>query len=99
MADELRADLAGLDELSAQLASIARRIDDTQNAFLAATFDLGSLNIEAALESFERTWDVGRRRIHDDIDALGTMLSDSVSTYEQTDQQIAQALTPDPSAA
>lgn len=98
MADKLQADLLGLSDLSTNLASIAKKIDDTQNAFIAASFDIGSLNIEGALESFERTWDVGRTRIHDDIDALGTMLSDSVKTYEQTDQQIAQALAPDPSA-
>jgi len=96
VADKLQADLHGLSELSTQLGSIAKKIDDTQNAFIAASFDIGSLDIEGALESFERTWDVGRKRIHDDIDALGTMLSDSVATYEQTDQQIAQALAPDP---
>ena len=96
MADELHADLHGLSELSTHLGSIAKKIDDTQNAFIAASFDIGSLNVEGALESFERTWDVGRTRIHDDINALGTMLSDSVASYEQTDQQIAQALAPGP---
>lgn len=96
MADKLQADLHGLSELSTHLGSIATKIDGTQNAFVAASFDIGSINIEGALESFERTWDVGRKRIHDDIDALGTMLSDSVTTYAQTDQQIAQALAPDP---
>lgn len=94
MADRLQADLAGLSELSKNLGSIATKIDGTQNAFAAATFDLGSLAIEGALEDFERTWDVGRKRIHDDIDALGTMLSDSVKTYHQADEQIAGALTP-----
>jgi hypothetical protein len=92
MADRLQADLAGLSELSSNLGAIATKIDGTQNAFLAASFDVGSLPIEAALESFERTWDVGRKRIHDDIDALGTMLSDSVKTYKQADHQIAAAL-------
>jgi hypothetical protein len=94
MADRLQADLAGLSELSTHLGSIATKIDGTQNAFLAATFDLGSASIEVALEGFERTWDVGRTRIHDDINALGTMLSDSVKTYRQTDEQMANALTP-----
>ena len=98
MADKLQADLHGLSELSTHLGSIAKKIDDTQNAFIAASFDIGSLAIEGALESFERTWDVGRKRIHDDIDALGSMLSDSVATYEQTDQQIAQALAPEPTS-
>ena len=95
MADRLQADLAGLSELSKNLASIATKIDGTQNAFVEATFDLGSMDIEGALEDFERTWDVGRKRIHDDIDALGTMLGDSVATYTQTDEQIAAALKPD----
>jgi len=95
VADRLQADLAGLSELSKNLGSIAAKIDGTQNAFLAASFDIGSVGIEAELENFERTWDVGRKRIHDDIDALGTMLSDSVTTYEQTDEQIAAALKPD----
>ncbi len=99
MADKLQADLHGLSELSTQLGSIAKKIDDTQNAFIAASFDIGSMDVEGALESFERTWDVGRKRIHDDIDALGTMLGDSVTTYEQTDQQIAQALAPEPGPA
>ncbi|MEP6842017.1 MAG: hypothetical protein ABJA11_00765 [Pseudolysinimonas sp.] len=94
MADRLRADLAGLSELSKNLASIATKIDGTQNAFIAATFDLGSMDIEGALEDFERTWDVGRKRIHDDIDALGSMLGDSVKTYQDADTQIAHALTP-----
>jgi uncharacterized protein len=94
--DRLQADLAGLSELSKNLGSIATKIDGTQNAFVAATFELGSMNIEGALEDFERTWDVGRKRIHDDIDALGSMLSDSVATYSQADEQIADALTPDP---
>ena len=96
MADRLQADLAGLSELSKNLASIATKIDGTQNAFVEATFDLGSMDIEGALEDFERTWDVGRKRIHDDIDALGSMLGDSVKTYKQTDEQIAQALAPQP---
>lgn len=95
MADRLQADLAGLSELSSNLGSIATKIDGTQNAFVQASFDLGSVAIEAELENFERTWDVGRKRIHDDIDSLGTMLSDSVKTYKQTDEQIAAALTPD----
>ncbi len=99
MADRLQADLAGLSELSTHLGSIATQIDGTQNAFLAASFDLGSVPIEVALEGFERTWDVGRTRIHDDINALGTMLSDSVKTYKSADKQIADALTPHESAA
>ena len=99
MGDRLQADLAGLTELSSNLGSIASKIDGTQNAFLGATADLGSVAIEAELENFERTWDVGRKRIHDDIDSLGTMLSDSVATYQQTDEQIAAALTPDDTAA
>ncbi|MFW8745037.1 type VII secretion target [Mesorhizobium japonicum] len=93
MADHLKVDSAALRELSGQLSKIATDIDGTQNAFVAATFDLGSLPIEAALEDFERTWGVGRKRIHDDIDALGSMLSDSADTYDSTDQQIAHALT------
>lgn len=95
MADRLQADLAGLTELSSNLGSIATKIDGTQNAFVQASFDLGSVAIEAELEKFERTWDVGRKRIHDDIDALGTMLGDSVKTYQQADEQIAAALTPE----
>ena len=98
MADRLQADLAGLTELSSNLGSIATKIDGTQNAFIGATGELGSVLIEAELENFERTWDVGRKRIHDDIDSLGTMLSDSVKTYRQTDEQIAAALTPDDAA-
>lgn len=98
MADRLRADLAGLTELSTNLAAIATKIDGTQNAFLAASFDLGSVGVEAALEEFERTWDVGRTRIHDDISALGSMLGDSVTTYQQADQQIAGALAPQQTA-
>ncbi len=94
MADRLKADLAGLSELSANLGAIATKIDGTQNAFIAASFEIGSVAVEGALESFERTWDVGRKRIHDDIDALGSMLSDSVKTYEQADHQIAAALAP-----
>lgn len=94
MADRLQADLAGLSELSKNLASIATKIDGTQNAFLGATLDIGSVAVEGALEDFERTWDVGRKRIHDDIDALGSMLGDSVKTYQQADEQIAEALTP-----
>jgi predicted nucleotide-binding protein len=98
VADRLQADLAGLSELSSNLGSIASKIDGTQNAFVQASFDLGSVAIEAELENFERTWDVGRKWIHDDIDSLGTMLSDSVKTYTQTDEQIAAALTPDDAA-
>jgi hypothetical protein len=94
VADRLQADLAGLSELSKNLASIATQIDGTQNAFLGATLDIGSVAVEGALEEFERTWDVGRKRIHDDIDALGSMLGDSVKTYQQADEQIAEALTP-----
>jgi uncharacterized phage infection (PIP) family protein YhgE len=99
MADRLQADLAGLSELSTNLSSIATKIDGTQNAFIQASFDLGSALIEAELENFERTWDVGRKRIHDDIDSLGTMLSDSVKTYKQTDTQMADALKPDDTPA
>jgi hypothetical protein len=99
MADRLKVDSGALRELSGQLTQIASDIDGTQNAFLAGSFDIGSVGIVAALESFERTWDVGRKRIHDDIDALGTMLSDSADTYDQTDTQIAQALTADDSGS
>jgi Excreted virulence factor EspC, type VII ESX diderm len=98
VADRLQADLAGLSELSKNLGSIATKIDGTQNAFVQASFDLGSVAIEAELENFERTWDVGRKRIHDDIDSLGTMLSDSVKTYAQTDDNLAAALKPDDTA-
>lgn len=100
MADRLQADLAGLTELSSNLGAIATKIDGTQNAFVQASFDIGSVLVEAALENFERAWDVGRQRIHDDINSLGTMLSDSVTTYAQADQQMAAALAPsdDPSA-
>lgn len=93
MADHLKVDSSALRGLSAQLSTIATDIDGTQNAFVAATFDLGSLNIEGQLETFERTWDVGRTRIHDDINALGSMLSDSADAYDKTDAQIATSLT------
>jgi alpha-D-ribose 1-methylphosphonate 5-triphosphate synthase subunit PhnG len=95
MADHLKVDSSALRELSTQLSTIATDIDGTQNAFLAGSFDIGSVSVVAALEDFERTWDVGRKRIHDDIDALGSMLSDSADTYDSTDQQIAQALSKD----
>jgi hypothetical protein len=98
MGDRLQADLAGLSELSTSLGAIATKIDGTQNAFLAATFDIGSVGVEAALGEFERTWDVGRTRIHEDITALGSMLGDSVKTYRQADEQIASALAPQETA-
>jgi hypothetical protein len=93
MADQLKVDSAALRELSGQLSKIATDVDGTQNAFFGAYLDIGSDPIVSALEDFERTWDVGRKRIHDDIDALGSMLSDSADTYDSTDEQIAKALT------
>jgi hypothetical protein len=93
MADQLKVDSGALRELSGQLSKIATDIDGTQDAFSGAYLDIGSDPVVNALEDFERTWDVGRKRIHDDIDALGSMLSDSADTYDSTDQQIAKALT------
>lgn len=98
MAD-LVVDVDGLEALADCLEGIRNRLAGDRRALDTARDEVGSGEVWAALDHFERRWGDGRKKIQGNAKNLTEMLRSSAKAYRQTDQQLAddlqQSMSPD----
>jgi hypothetical protein len=89
---DLSVDVAGLRTLAGTLRSVRGSLDATRSVIEAARDEVGSDDVYDALDSFESSWDDGRGRIDENIQAMTEILDESADAYEQTDADLADSL-------
>lgn len=95
-ADRVSVDLSGLDALASNLASIRSTMNATRSTLGYYHGQLGSAEIESALDDFEHDWSDGRRKIDENANKLATMASESARVLRQVDADLTTNLTTDP---
>lgn len=91
MAD-LEVDLDGLDAFAGNLRSIRERLQDAKTDLRGHDDALGHEHVIDKLNRFEDRWRDGREKIESNCDVLGSMVSQSVATFRQTDTDLANSL-------
>jgi hypothetical protein len=89
---DLEVDLDGLSAFAGGLDRIRSALDATGDTFDAYHDDIGSGTVSGALDHFKDHWHDGRRKIMDNAKNLSSMVHESVDTYTQTDDNLAQAI-------
>lgn len=92
MADRLQVDLDGLTALAGTARDVRSRLNATRRVSHATRDVMGSSVVSDALESFEDHWDDGRGQIDKNLQAMGEILDESVTTYTDADTQLANKL-------
>ncbi len=90
---DLYVDLDGLSDFADRLGRIVRALDAAKNALRGHDHALGDDTVVDALHRFEDRWRDGREKITDNATSLGTMVTESVRTFRQVDQDLATAIT------
>lgn len=90
---DLSVDLDGLSDFAGRLARINDALDGAKRALRGHDDDLGDGTVVSALDRFEDRWRDGREKIEDNATTLGTMVTESVATYRQADNDLAGSLT------
>ena len=92
VADHLRADLAGIEQVSRSLAGLGQAF-----AALTTVTDegpaAGDAGLASALHDFATNWSDKRDALIGQLDQLSTLADQAVHAYHQTDVTLAQALT------
>ncbi len=91
MAD-LVVDLDGLDRLAGALERIQSQLARAKADLHAGSDVLGDSEVVDGLDRFEERWRDGRKSISENAETLHTMLTESVRTYTDADQQLAAGL-------
>ena len=90
---DLSVDVAGLRSLAQTIRSVRSTLHATRSVIEAGRHDVGDDRVYDALDDFENHWDDGRGQIDKNIEAVGEILDESASAYEQTDTDLATQLT------
>ncbi|WP_146239728.1 DUF6507 family protein [Curtobacterium sp. MCSS17_011] len=92
MAGKLLVDLMGLGELQNDLTTVHSTLEQAHKRVDASDDEIGSGTVQNALHDFDDRWGDKRDKISESTKALADMLSSSIETYTETDEQLAQAL-------
>lgn len=92
MAGKLLVDLMGLGELQNDLSTVHSTLEQAHKRVDASDDEIGSGTVQNALHDFDHRWGDKRDKISESTKALADMLSSSIETYTETDEQLAQAL-------
>ena len=87
MAD-LEVDLDGLVSFAGTLDRVRGRLDGARAQLRGADDELGDAAVVEGLEHFEAHWRDGRESIATNAETLSTMVTDSVRTYRQVDDDL-----------
>ena len=90
---DLSVDLDGLDAFARRLERICDALAGAERALRGADDALGDETVVDALHRFEDRWRDGREKIEDNATTLATMVTQSVATYRQADDDLAGSLT------
>lgn len=91
MAD-LTVDVDGLESLTSTIRDIQARLNDTKDLIDDTRGAIGSGTVCDALDHFQSHWKDGRKHINKNADTMASMLSDSVSAYRKTDEDLNNSL-------
>ena len=90
---DLQVDLDGLTDFAARLDRIRSALEAAQDDLRGHDGALGHERVVDGLSRFEDRWRDGRDKIEANAETLSTMVTESVRTYRQTDDDLAGALT------
>ena len=90
---DLSVDVNGLRTLAQTIRTVKSTLDSTRATIDANRDEVGDDRVYDALDDFENHWDDGRGQIGKNIEAMGEILDESASAYEQTDTDLATQLT------
>ena len=94
MADpDLQVDLDGLTSFAGRLDRICDALESAKDVLRGEDSALGDGTVIDALHRFEDRWRDGREKIVDNAATLSTMVTESVATYVQADDELAASLT------
>lgn len=94
MADKLRVAGDTLASLSTQLGTAAGLLDNSVSGLSGHQDAIGHAGVRDAVAQFERHWGDGRTRIRERAQTLSQVVTDSLASYDDTESDIAAALTP-----
>lgn len=90
--DRLVVDLDGLEAFAGNLDSIRSRMNGTRSLVDGYAGDLGSAEVEGALDDFESNWSDGRKKIDENAGRLATMAREAAKGLRQADDDLAQGI-------
>lgn len=93
MADQLRVVGDKLTSLSTQMNSAAALLDNAVSGLSGHEDAVGHAGVCAAVARFERHWGDGRTRVREQATTIAQVLADSTVSYDETEADIAAALT------
>lgn len=89
---DLSVDLDGLSDFAGRLDRIRESLESAKDSLRGNDDALGDGTVVEALERFEDRWRDGREKIEDNAKTLSTMVTESVATYRQADDDLAASL-------
>jgi ABC-type transporter Mla subunit MlaD len=90
---DLQVDLDGLTAFAARLDRIRSALESARETLRGYDDALGDPRVVRELERFEDRWRDGREKIEANAETLSTMVTESVRTYREADDELASALT------
>ncbi len=90
---DLSVDLDGLSSFASRLDRIRDALESARDTLRGNDAALGDRTVVDALDRFEDRWRDGREKIEDNAKTLSTMVTESVATYRQADDDLASSLT------
>lgn len=90
---DLSVDLDGLAAFARRLERICDALDGAERVLRGHDDALGDGTVVSALHRFEDRWRDGREKIEENATTLATMVTESVATYREADDELARSLT------
>jgi len=92
MGERLRADLARIGEVAAQITRIGAEFSQATTLAEGYASALGSAQLTGVLNTFADGWSIHRQRLIDDLSQEAALAETAVRSYRDTDEQLAAAL-------
>ena len=92
MGERLRADLARIGEVAAQITRIGAELSQATTLAEGYAPALGSVRLAGVLNTFADSWSIHRQRLIDDLSQEAALAETAVRSYRDTDEQLAAAL-------
>lgn len=90
--DHTRADLDLIKEMGNGLGRIKRAFDDLGKLSGRYDEDLGHSKLADKFEEFAGNWEISRKKLAEDVEALAKLAKDAAKVYEDIDHQLAEAI-------
>ncbi|MFE1440897.1 hypothetical protein [Streptomyces sp. NPDC058739] len=74
------------------LGRIKRAFDDLDKLHGGCADDIGHSGLAGKLEDFAGNWEISRKKLTEDVEALSKLAKDAAKVYEDVDHQLAEAI-------